>query len=251
MGKCLRICFGIINFLVFVGGCVLLGLAVWLHVDPASLYSFVDLTKEAINNTKTSVDFEDMLTYVDASLYFAMAVGAFMVLVGFLGCAGAAFKNSCLLNTFAAIMILLILAEIAVTILSFVKYPIFSEFMQKRFDGYEMDQTNLLNAQSQVNPDEAFNNEFVDILQKNLVCCDWTEQNATATQYPLSCCQTPKTPNDAVLLECTDPHTSTCESVVKKAGLIIGGIAAGCLVLEVLATVCACCITRKARKEYG
>lgn len=77
MGKCLRICFGIINFLVFLGGCVLLGLSIWLYVEPASLYELVAMTEARVNNTNTSADFEQMLSIVNASLLFAMAIGRY------------------------------------------------------------------------------------------------------------------------------------------------------------------------------
>ena len=53
-----------------------------------------------------------------------------MVLMGCLGCFGAISKNKCILYLFAAIMVILFLAEVAVTILAFVKYPIFGNFMQ-------------------------------------------------------------------------------------------------------------------------
>jgi len=75
MGKCLRIVFAIFNSLIFLGGCVLLGLAIWLHVNPESLYEFVDVTADQVNNSKSSAEFEQALEILDASVYFAIAIG--------------------------------------------------------------------------------------------------------------------------------------------------------------------------------
>ena len=75
MGKCLRIVFGTFNFLVFLGGCVLLGLAIWLHESPDSFNKLVGMADDAVNNTQSSEKFQEMLAYVHGSLYFAMAIG--------------------------------------------------------------------------------------------------------------------------------------------------------------------------------
>lgn len=58
--------------------------------------------------------------------------------------------------------------------------------MEQRFEAYELDESNLQNDAGSVDPDKAFNNEFVDILQTSLTCCGWadpvTEFNATVSE---------------------------------------------------------------------
>jgi len=246
MGKCLRIVFAIFNSLIFLGGCVLLGLAIWLHVNPESLYEFVDVTADQVNNSKSSAEFEQALEILDASVYFAIAIGAFMILVGFLGCAGAACNNRCLLYTFLTIMVLLILGEIAIAIVSFVKYPVLDNFMTKRFNLYELDQQNLI-VDGKVDADKAFNNNFVDVVQTSLTCCGWEALPAqNSTVFPNSCCSI----NEVVCDDFSKIHDTSCESDLKTVGWIIGGVAAGCVVVELLAAIAAGMIARN-KKRYA
>merc|ERR1712233_70700 len=227
MGRCLQVIFVFINFLVFAGGVGLTALSIWLLVDPNSLLDLVD----QIEGSEVPDAFNDIIGVVSGALYFSLAIG-------FLGCCGAAKKNKCMLNIFASIMVLLILAEIACVIVAFVYYPQVDQFMKERVAAYNENATE---------PDDVFNKEFVDQLQTNFECCGWE----TATEYdqgvPDSCCADANDTNSAG--EC-NPFDAGCEDQLKKGTAIIGGVAAGCVVLEIFALMSACVI-RKQDKEYA
>ena len=159
MGKCLQITFGIINFLLWLGGAGLFGLSVWLVVNPESFFDFAEDTNNLINGENATLP-EELTIFTDKianGLYLSMAAGKFglrhrgrrnlglthglghvssmrkskalsrgsdipfcqslkfislgiiLLLVGFLGCCGAARKSRCMLNSYAIIMVLAIL----------------------------------------------------------------------------------------------------------------------------------------------
>jgi len=236
---CLRIVFGIFNFLVFLGGAALLGLGIWLHVHPETLYGFVDSTSELSNDTQATAEFNNVLYVLDGAKYFAIAIGAFMVLMGCLGCFGAISKNKCILYLFAAIMVILFLAEVAVTILAFVKYPIFGNFMQDQFNKYSIPAGN---------PDQKFTNNFVNTVQTGLTCCGWESVPTNQTDVIQSCCDNFNNENDVTVCTLNTMYSEPCEADLKTVGYVIGGIAAGCAVLEILAMLCAIKIARNSSK---
>merc|ERR1712088_1200772 len=215
MGRCLQVLFVFVNFLVFVLGAALTALSIWLLVDPDSLF---DLINQVSDNTSTDVPeiFNDIIDAVSAALYLSLATGIFLFLMGFLGCCGAAKKNKCMLNIFSGVTILLILAEIAAVIMAFVYYPQVDTFMQERVDAYTPDAAE---------PDDIFNKEFVDQLQKSFKCCGWKGAD-DFTETPDSCCA------DANETGTCSPYNVGCESEIQKGAAIIGGVAAGCVVLE-------------------
>jgi uncharacterized membrane protein len=240
MGKCLQYIFLFINFLVFLGGAALTGLSIWLLVDPDSLL-------ELVNNIPVNGEipeelpetFLEIISAVTSALYFSLTLGILMFLIGFMGCCGAAKKNKCMLNIFGVIMIVLILAEIALAVMAFVYYPTVEAFMQGRIDSYNptSDQT-----------DDIFNKEFVDQLQNNFKCCGWQSaedyaDNQNQNDLPASCCEGSNT--------CTSPQFDDgCKDQVQKGIAIIGGVAAGCVLIELIALVSACVIKKK-DKEYA
>merc|ERR1719378_1560142 len=114
-----------------------------------------------------------------------------------------------MLNIFSGVMILLIVAEIAAVVMAFIYYPQVDEFMQQRVENYNPNSTTA---------DDIFNKEFVD-------------------QLPDSCC----TDNNEVgICSAESAYQEGCESQIQKGTAIIGGVAAGCIVLELIALVSAC-----------
>ena len=67
-------------------------------------------------------------------------------------------------------------AEIAVTIVAFVEYPVFSKFMNDElFKKYQFDETKIAE-----NPADGFSNSVVDLIQPTLKCCGWNDQTYVA-----------------------------------------------------------------------
>ena len=77
MGKCLQITFGIINFLLWLGGAGLFGLSVWLLVNPESFFDFAEDTNNLINGDNATLP-EELTVFTDKianGLYLSMAAG--------------------------------------------------------------------------------------------------------------------------------------------------------------------------------
>ena len=77
MGKCLQITFGIINFLLWLGGAGLFGLSVWLLVNPESFFDFAEDTNNLINGDNATLP-DELTVFTDKianGLYLSMAAG--------------------------------------------------------------------------------------------------------------------------------------------------------------------------------
>ncbi|KAJ7406132.1 Tetraspanin-18 [Pitangus sulphuratus] len=95
-----------------LGGACLLGLGIWVIVDPTGFREIV-----AANP----------LLFTGA--YIMLAMGAMLFLLGFLGCCGAIRENKCLLLFFFMFILLIFLAELSAAILAF----IFRENLTREF----------------------------------------------------------------------------------------------------------------------
>ena len=229
MGKCLQIIFLFINLVVFLGGACLTALSIWLVVDPTSI---IDLVNKIPADDKEIPDaFLEILLLVKSVLYFALVMGILMVLVGFLGCCGSAKRNICMLNLFAGIVLVVILAEVAVVVMSFVYYPRVDNFMQQRMDTYNTTSTAT---------EDIFNKEFVDSLQTIIKCCGWQSFEDYNSTLPATCCE------ELNSLGCTTPqYDHGCKEGVKKGMTIIGGVVVGCVLIQLISIISACVITKK------
>ena len=168
MGKCLQFAFLFINLVVFVSGACLTAVSIWLVVDSTSI---IDLVNQIPGDNDEIPDaFLKIISLVKSVLYFSLVLGILMLLVGFLGCFGSAKKNSCMLYLFAAIVIMLILTEVAVIIMSFVYYKRVNSFLFARIDAYNTTSTDEY---------DIYNKEFVDQMQSVIKCCGWASFEIT------------------------------------------------------------------------
>ncbi|XP_061605776.1 tetraspanin-18B-like isoform X2 [Phyllopteryx taeniolatus] len=100
--SCMKYLMFIFNFLIFLGGSFMLSIGVWVLVDPLGFREIV-----AAN------------PLLFTGVYFILAIGAMLFLLGFLGCCGPIRENKCLLLFFFIIILLIFLAELAAAILAF------------------------------------------------------------------------------------------------------------------------------------
>jgi len=249
MGKCLQITFGIINFLLWLGGAGLFGLSVWLVVNPESFFDFAEDTNNLINgdNATLPAELETFVDKISNGLYLSMAAGIILLLIGFLGCCGAARKNRCMLNSYAIVMILAILFEIAVAVVIFVYSSDVDTILLDILGKYHPTSTE---------PEAQTLREFVDNLQESQNCCGWTGKsdyaenqflgNTNSTvdiNVPDSCCDGINNTSNVCLASESD--YLGCQATLRALGWIVGGIAAGCVLIELLAVIAACCIRKK------
>ena len=235
MGKCLQFAFLFINLVVFISGVCLTAVSIWLVVDSTSI---IDLVNQIPGDNDEIPDaFLKIISLVKSVLYFSLVLGILMLLVGFLGCFGSAKKNSCMLYLFAAIVIMLILTEVAVIIMSFVYYKRVNSFLFARIDAYNTTSTDEY---------DIYNKEFVDQMQTVIKCCGWAsfenyKANSNGT-LPASCCKE---------IGCTTPqYDDGCKENVKMGMAIIAGVVIGCVFCQFFSIISACIITKKDKTLY-
>ncbi|XP_059831563.1 CD81 molecule a [Hypanus sabinus] len=116
--KCIKYLLFVFNFLFWLAGGVILGVALWLRHDPQ--------TTQVLNT-----HFEDRWapnTFF-IGVYILIGVGAVMMIVGFLGCYGAIQESQCMLGTFFVCLVVLFACEVAAGIWGFVhKDEVANEF---------------------------------------------------------------------------------------------------------------------------
>lgn len=98
---CIKYLIFAINFLIWSLGAILLGVAIWVRGD-GGLWEYTD-----------NLDIE---RYYYAC-YICMTAAALILIVGFLGCLGAAMESPCILLAYFVITGCIIILEIAATIL--------------------------------------------------------------------------------------------------------------------------------------
>ncbi|CAG5099146.1 Oidioi.mRNA.OKI2018_I69.XSR.g16293.t1.cds [Oikopleura dioica] len=240
MGKCLQIIFVALNLLIGIGGLGLLGLSLWLLLDSESFYKLVDVSRETFSKNSTEPipeEFTNMMTVFEGAIYLAIAVGSFTALLSLLGAFGGCCKNKFMLTIYMILVILLIIAELALVILAFVKYPIIDDFVGDRFNMYTND------TSDPQDPALIFNNDFVDTMRTTLDCCEWNSPaNSTVVDAPATCCNPT---SDTCAINDVSYRDDLCEDQLKKAGLILGGVGAGALVLEIFGIVAAVALRKK------
>uniref|UniRef100_A0A8C6SS71 Tetraspanin n=1 Tax=Neogobius melanostomus TaxID=47308 RepID=A0A8C6SS71_9GOBI len=100
--KCIKYLLFFFNFIFWLAGGVILGVALWLRHDQKTS-SLLGIEYEGTQAPNTF--------YI--SVHILIAVGAVMMVVGFLGCYGAIQESQCLLGTFFACLVILFACEVA------------------------------------------------------------------------------------------------------------------------------------------
>ncbi|XP_028650029.1 CD81 molecule a [Erpetoichthys calabaricus] len=108
--KCIKFLLFFFNFIFWLAGGVILGVALWLRHDQQT---------SSILGLKLD-DNEPAPSTFYIGVYILIAVGAVMMFVGFLGCYGAIQESQCLLGTFFACLVILFACEVAAGIWGFI-----------------------------------------------------------------------------------------------------------------------------------
>uniref|UniRef100_A0A8C8SJL8 Tetraspanin n=1 Tax=Pelusios castaneus TaxID=367368 RepID=A0A8C8SJL8_9SAUR len=107
--KCIKYLLFVFNFVFWLAGGIILGVALWLrHDSQTTNILYLQLGDKQAPNT----------FYI--GIYILIAVGAVMMFVGFLGCYGAIQESQCLLGTFFTCLVILFACEVAAGIWGFV-----------------------------------------------------------------------------------------------------------------------------------
>ncbi|KAK1335331.1 hypothetical protein QTO34_003117 [Cnephaeus nilssonii] len=121
--KCIKYLLFVFNFVFWLAGGVILGVALWLRHDPQTTsLLYLELGDRPAPNT----------FYV--GIYILIAVGAVMMFVGFLGCYGAIQESQCLLGTFFTCLVILFACEVAAGIWGFVNKDQIAKDVKQFYD---------------------------------------------------------------------------------------------------------------------
>ncbi|XP_059204556.1 tetraspanin 35 [Centropristis striata] len=121
-------CFGFLKFMmvvfngvIFLAGAAILGVGIWVKVDSGSIFSFIGKIDNA----------PDELSQVLNVGYLLIALGAILLVIGFLGCCGAVRESRCMLLLFFIIVLLVFIAQVAGAVVILVFRPLADELIAK------------------------------------------------------------------------------------------------------------------------
>uniref|UniRef100_A0A8D0HEN9 Tetraspanin n=1 Tax=Sphenodon punctatus TaxID=8508 RepID=A0A8D0HEN9_SPHPU len=196
----LKLMMFIFNGIIFLGGLAVLGAGVWVKVDGGSFGKLLGAVAP-------------QLMHVIHVGYLCIAIGTFLLLVGFLGCCGAAKESKCMLLLFFSIILILFIAEVAgaVVALAFSSLATTVKTLKEDYGKQEditavWDTMNCCGFQDYAD----FNNSY--FYQKH------------SQQYPSPCCR--------LSGPCLESDVDL-KNFLSRNEKIVGGVALGICVLEV------------------
>lgn len=221
--KCIKYLLFVFNFLFWLAGGVVLGVALWLRHDPQT-------------TSVLETHFEDKWapSTFFIGVYILIGVGAVMMIVGFLGCYGAIQESQCMLGTFFACLVILFACEVAAGIWGFVNKDEVAKEMKAFYD-----QASTAYITPMQNPEKKEQAKAVLVTLHNaLDCC-----GANFASKFLSAELCPKQEGIGVFINKVDCGTRINELFTEK--LYIIGIAAVIvaviMILEMIFSMVLCC----------
>ncbi|CAK9798106.1 CD63 antigen [Anthophora plagiata] len=174
---------------------------------------------------------EQLGTGVTFTSVTVIVVGTIIFVVSFLGCCGAIRESHCTIITFASLLLFMLLIQVAVAVYTFVviknvnNHNFLTENYEKVFNEYSKgDKT-----------DPAV--EFIDFVQSDMQCCGVITPDdfmKRGNPIPWSCCG--KQPNETCSL--SEAYKDGCvqklEDVISLVENVLGGIAIGVVVVELI-----------------
>ncbi|KAM9320770.1 CD63 antigen [Gastrophryne carolinensis] len=229
--KCVKYLIFLFNLLFWICGIALIALGIYVQI-------YLNKTLE-IKSASAS-----------GAPIVLIAVGVVIFFISFFGCCGAAKENYCMVTTFAVLLILIFLIEIAAAIAG---YVLRNQVQDVYGQAYKANMKNYNITKPAT--------DSVDEIQKTFQCCgannssDWRDTAAykDTNFVPDSCCR-------VISKDCG--HNSTASNIyttgcidgidtwVKKNVGIIAGVALGIAFFEILGIVFACCLMRGIRSGY-
>ncbi|XP_053834340.1 tetraspanin-8 [Vidua macroura] len=220
VSRCMKYSMFIFNFLFWVCGCIILGISIWIRVSGA----------------QQGVD-SSML----AGVNLLIAVGAIIMILGFLGCCGAVKESRCMLMLFFIALLLILILQVTGGVLGAVYKP----QVEAVFNLTLSESVHAL--QSTTGEYKEYREEFQK-LEKKYQCCglqngpeDWGEN--FNKQKDICQCELEKTSDLCINYKNTSRYIykKSCGEVImqqiKDNLVIIMGIAFGLAVVEILGLV--------------
>ncbi|XP_075220092.1 CD63 antigen-like [Lycorma delicatula] len=174
-----------------------------------------------------------------------IAVGVIVFIVAFFGCCGAIRESNFMLITFAILLCVIFITEVAGGVTGYL--------MQD--DIHDMLESRMTTAMEKYNITKDYTNSW-DVLQFDLQCCgvnepkDW-EKVLKSPTLPHSCCS-----NIPVEDQCTydKAYQKGClqslQTTLEHNTVLVGGFGVGVACVQLVGVIFACCLARSIRQEY-
>lgn len=241
--ECLKfIMFGF-NVVFWLIGGAMLGLGIWMAVDPDALNDLGAVESAGMDNEMWAI-----------AVYTFIAIGALVFLLGFLGCWGACISesSSIALWIYSILVGLIILAEIAVVILVAIYWGSVNDSVAQAM--YNDVRTKYIDD----NPEDALYTSW-NVMQTEWECCgsyNYTDYIDSAYDHdavpasvvvPQSCCTDTEHLTECQSLSNKDyVHSKGCYDAMKefldKNAPIIIGVTCGFAALQIIGLIFACCL---------
>ncbi|XP_060725462.1 CD82 molecule a [Tachysurus vachellii] len=176
------------NFLFFIFGALIMGFGLWILLDSQSFIAVL----------------QDSSTELKVGTCIVIGVGAFTMLMGFLGCLGAIYEIRCLLGLYFTLLFLILIAQVVAAVLIY--------FQQEELRTKTSEIVTKIVAKYQGQNKTA--EHTWDYIQRTMNCCGWTGSsdwdknpviaNSSQKLYPCSC------RNASIAGETTDRDRGFC-----------------------------------------
>lgn len=218
------------NGIIFLAGVAILAVGIWVKVDSGSLMGILG----SIEGAPAGLD-----QLVNVS-YLLIAVGAVLLVIGFLGCCGAVRESRCMLLTFFSIVLIIFLAEVAGAIVLFVFKDLAETLIGDLSDEVRKDIQENYGGKDQVT-------DLWDATMEQFQCCGFSNytdfEGATFlnTSYPSFCCNSTLHEDRCTLANAMLSNVPGCfeklVDFIEDNTVIVAGVALGIAALEIAAMV--------------
>ncbi|XP_074516283.1 CD81 antigen-like [Sebastes fasciatus] len=224
--KCIKYLLFFFNFIFWLAGGVILGVALWLRHDP-----------KTSNLLELEFDGNPAPSTFYISVHILIAVGAVMMVVGFLGCYGAIQESQCLLGTFFACLVILFACEVAAGIWGFMhKDTVSGEMINYYNTVYEKAMVESVTEQDKTKAAAS----VLKVFHETLSCCGKGIGTSVLTRFTDTVGLTDICPSSGTTTDC---HSRITELFTDKIYLI--GIAAlvvaVIMIFEMIFSMVLCC----------
>ncbi|XP_070842444.1 tetraspanin-1-like [Chaetodon trifascialis] len=229
----LKIMMFIFNGAIFLAGAAILGVGVWVRVDSSSLLDLLNYEED-----EGSSGLEHLYTIS----YVAIAIGAVLVIIGFLGCCGAVRESKCMLLTFFSIVLIIFLIEVAGAVVLIVFKDTAGDLLQ------DVRHKISNNINTKYGDDEELTSRWKSTMEQ-FRCCginnytDFIDSpfNNEQGAFPTQCCNGTISEDSCsqALAEMADVDGCFDKllQLIKDNAVIIAGVALGIAALEIAAMV--------------
>ncbi|NXB05060.1 TSN8 protein, partial [Cnemophilus loriae] len=214
-------------FLPQVCGCIILGFSIWIRVSGSQQVN-------ACSHTSTITLF--------AGVNLLIAVGAIIMVLGFLGCCGAIKESRCMLMLFFIALLLILILQVTGGVLG----AVYKSQVEEAFDSTLSESVKALQSTSEEH--KAYQEEFQKLERQNQCCGlldgpkDWGKNFDEPSSNICQCeVEKPSSSNLCTQYQNRYIYKKTCKEVIiqqmKDNLVIIMGIAFGLAVVEIIGLV--------------